>query len=207
MKYYNSKSDLEAMVSRDENILWRRKPDFKCFILESIFNPLFPFALLWAIIDFSIMGVMIVSKAEGAFPVMIFFVLHLMPVWMYLGGILLMFQKYKNTEYIITDKGIYVSGGAISYTNQMKPFAELSHISIHRGIFDQMLGVGDVVFFCAHNLYSGNSIHSGRLVISDIPDYKRVFSMVKELQEDIYPNDLRPVENHGYQTKYVKKFW
>ena len=34
--------------------------------------------------------------------------------------------------------------------------------------------------------------------------------MVKQLQTDIYadtqyPNDLRPAENHGYQTQYVNR--
>ena len=83
----------------------------------------------------------------------------------------------------------------------MKPFAELSHISIHRGIFDQILGVGDVVFTCDHR---------GGLTICDIKDYKRVFNMTKKLQTDIYsdtmyPNALRPAENPGYNTKYKLK--
>ena len=44
-------SDLKAMVGNDENILWRGRPDKKCFILESIFNPMLPFALIWGILD------------------------------------------------------------------------------------------------------------------------------------------------------------
>ena len=43
--------------------------------------------------------------------------------------------------------------------------------------------------------------------IADIKDYRRVFELIKNLQENIYtdtmyPNDLRPEENHGYRTKY-----
>ena len=43
--------------------------------------------------------------------------------------------------------------------------------------------------------------------IADIKDYRKVFELIKKLQEDIYtdtmyPNDLRPETNHGYTTKY-----
>ena len=39
-------------------------------------------------------------------------------------------------SYIVTDKAIYVSSGVFTHTINTKPFAELSHIDLHRGIFD-----------------------------------------------------------------------
>ena len=203
-------TDLQFMVGANENVLWKGKPNKKCFILESIFNPMLPFALIWALIDFGVVGGVMLG---GGGPVAVFLVpfmlLHMMPVWIYLGGVFLSFQKYKNTEYIITDKGIYVSGGTFSYTYEMKPFTDLSHVNIHRGIFDQWLGVGDVVTICGHEGYNSRQSHShGGLTICDIKDYQQVFAMVKQLQTDIYsdtmyPNDLRPATNRGYQTEYM----
>lgn len=35
-------SDLETMIGNNENILWRGRPDKKCFIFESIFNAMLP---------------------------------------------------------------------------------------------------------------------------------------------------------------------
>lgn len=208
-------SDLEAMVGMNESVLWRGKPDKKCFILESIFNPMLPFALIWAIIDGVVFLGMTLSNIgdSGLFMFILpFFALHLMPVWIYIGGVLMSFRKYKNTQYIITDKGIYVSGGIFAYKYEMKPFTDLSHINIHRGIFDQWLKVGDVVTVCSHTGYNSgsNGSHSSHgLQICDIADYQKVFAMIKELQTDIYadtqyPNDLRPRENHGYQTQYTR---
>ena len=204
------KSDLEAMVGMNESILWRGKPDKKCFILESIFNPMLPFALIWAIIDLVVIGFTFSATGGMLMFILPFMLLHLMPVWIYIGGVFMSFRKHRNTEYIITDKGIYVSGGIFAYKYEMKPFTDLSHINIHRGIFDQWLGVGDVVTVCSHTGYSSSSSHSHSshgLTICDIPDYQQVFAMVKQLQTDIYadtqyPNDLRPGENHGYQTQY-----
>lgn len=209
-------TDLQFMVGSNETILWHGKPDKKCFVLESIFNPMLPFALIWAALDLCVIGGMVFSGPTGSMAMFLipFMLLHLMPVWIYLGGVLLCIKKYKNTEYIITDKGIYISGGTFSYTYEMKPFTDLSHINLHRGIFDQMLGVGDVVTVCAHDSYSSrsssrNTGHThGNFAICDIPDYQKVFKMIKDLQTDIYadtmyPNDLRPNTNHGYRTRYT----
>lgn len=214
------KSDLEKMVGHDEKILWKRKPEKKCFILEGIFNPLLPFALLWLLFDSCFIGVAFWgTRSQNASAeigpalifIVIFFMFHLMPVWIYLIGALFTFKRYKNTQYIVTDRGVYLSGGIFSYTCEMKPYMELSRVNIHRGIFDQWLGVGDVVL-SAHESFNrypnvrGMPLHSG-LTIADIPDYQAVFEMIKKLQTDIYadtmyPNDLRPKENRGYNTEY-----
>lgn len=212
------KTDLELMVGQQEQILWRGRPDKRCFIFESIFNSMLPFALIWGLLDGSmIAGMTRVSGPAGqgfGLAMAGFFILHMMPVWIYLGGVLFSILKYKHTEFIITDKGVYISGGTFTYNYEMKPFTDLSHINIHRGIFDQLLGVGDVIMVCGHTVYNGDSrsSHNGHSAhdgfkIYDIPDYQRVFSMVKQLQTDIYsdtmyPNDMRPQENHGYRTSY-----
>lgn len=214
-------SDLEKMVGKDEKIIWHRKPEKKCFILEGIFNPFLPFALIWLLIDSTFIGFAIFGAHSQDVPgevkkmmffLVPFFMLHLMPVWIYLIGAFLTFRRYRHTEYIITDRGIYVSGGAFSYSCEMKPYTELSRINIHRGIFDQWLGVGDVVLSgqsLQQNLPKNMNIahFSSCLIIADIPDYQKVFELIKKLQTDIYadtmyPNDLRPKENKGYQTEY-----
>jgi hypothetical protein len=145
----------------------------------------------------------------GAF-LIVFFALHLMPVWLYLAGVIFSVRRYHNTAYIITDKGIYISGGTFTCNCEMKPFTDLSHINMHRGIFDQWIGVGDVTLECHHSVESShrsNSSHGHQLSICDIADYQSVFQMIKQLQTDIYadtmyPNDMRPQENHGYRTEY-----
>ena len=209
------KSGLELMVGAKEKILWQGRPNKKCYILEGLFNPMLPFAFLWLLIDstFLLAFALGVGDAEGwdFFFIIPLYLYHMMPVWIYLAGVLFVFRKYKHTEYIVTDKGVYVSGGLFAYTCQMKPFTEISRIDIHRGIFDQQLKVGDVVFSGVNDEIALDINANGRpiskgLSISNIPDYQKVFELVKKLQTDIfsdtmYPNHLRPEENHGYRTK------
>ena len=207
--------DLASMISKDEKVLWFSKPDKLCFVLESIFNPLLPIAIVWAIIDSIGIYAAINNGDKGLLSILIpFMLIHLMPVWIYIGGVILTFLKYKNTGYIITTKGIYTSGGFFTRMYNMKPFAEVSRVNIHRGIFDQLIGVGDVIATCGGESYTMNGHEmGGRISICDIADYQRVFKMVKELQEDVfsdtmYPNALRPENNPGYNTRYsAKRDW
>ena len=198
--------DLKLLIDEKENIMYEGKPNKKCFIFEAIFNPLLPFALIWLIFDGMFIGIASFSGdiTKLAFFLIPFFLLHLMPVWLYLGGIIFTVKRYKNTYYIVTDRAVYISGGVISKHIQNKPFAELSHVDLHRGFFDQKFGVGDIVLTSAQRT-TGDTTAS--LAINSISEYQEVYKMVKKLQTDIYtdvmyPNDKRPSENHGYNTEY-----
>lgn len=193
--------ELKSMVGDEETILYEGKPDRKCFLFESIFNPLLPVAIIWAVIDVGFLGL-----ASGQFNAVLtpFMLFHMMPVWIYLSGVVFSFRKYKNTYYIITDHAIYISSGIFTMNLETKTFAEMSRVNLHRGIFDQMFHVGDI-HITTNQLTRKNM--PAILQISSISNYAEVFQLVKKLQKDIYadimyPNDLRPEENHGYKTKY-----
>ena len=199
--------DLRNQVGPGESIYWSGKKSIKVSVLEAIFNKMLPIALIWALFyGMMILGMSFGGSLEGqgfigGFLAM-FFLIHLMPVWIYLGGVITSVMRAKNTEYIITDKGVYTQTGILGKRVDMKPFAELAHVSVSQGVFDRMCGTGDVICTCEHGHGAGGDI-------LNIEDYESVFKLVKELQENIYsdtmyPNDLRPQENHGYKTKYVR---
>ncbi len=180
---------LYNMLDENEEILWSGKPNLKCFILESIFNPLLPFAVIWALFDGFFIS-MLFHKGGPAtqtpfLPIVFigFFALHLMPVWLYLGGVIFSFLKHKHTEFVVTNKGVYVSGGIFTLTYEHKSFAELSQVTINRGVIDQLLGVGDVFFPTQQDDTSFSNRRNYRpsgITICDIPDYQEVYNLVKE---------------------------
>lgn len=193
--------ELKAMVGNDETVLYEGKPDKRCFLFESIFNPLLPVAIIWAVIDVGFLGL-----ASGEFNSVLtpFLLLHMMPVWIYLSGVIFSFRKYKNTYYIVTDHAVYISSGIFTMNLEAKTFAELSRVNLHRGVFDQIFHVGDIQI--TTNQMSRKNMPA-ILQINSISNYTEVYQLVKKLQKDIYtdimyPNDLRPEENHGYKTKY-----
>lgn len=194
-------NELKSMIGMDETILYEGKPDKKCFIFESILNPLLPVAIIWAVLDMSFMGFAVGGMQKIMIP---FMLIHMMPVWIYLGGVIFSFRRYKNTYYVVTDHAVYVSSGIFTMNLQEKTFAELSRVNLHRGIFDQMFNVGDIQI--TTNQFTKKNVPAV-ITISSITNYTEVYQMVKKLQKDIYsdimyPNDLRPNENHGYKTKY-----
>ena len=194
-------NELKSMIGMDETILYEGKPDKKCFIFESILNPLLPVAIIWAVLDMSFMGFAVGGMQRIMIP---FMLIHMMPVWIYLGGVIFSFRRYKNTYYVVTDHAVYVSSGIFTMNLQEKTFAELSRVNLHRGIFDQMFNVGDIQI--TTNQFTKKNVPAV-ITINSISNYTEVYQMVKKLQKDIYsdimyPNDLRPNENHGYKTKY-----
>lgn len=193
--------ELKNMVGSDETVLYEGKPDKRCFIFESIFNPLLPIAIIWAVIDIGFLGLGAGEFQPILTPFMLF---HMMPVWIYLFGVIFAFREYKNTYYIVTDHAVYISSGIFTMNLEAKTFAELSRVNLHRGVFDQMFHVGDIQI-TTNQITKKNM--PAILCISSISDYTEVYQLVKKLQKDIYsdvmyPNDLRPPENHGYKTKY-----
>ena len=206
-------NELKSLVGNGEKILYEGKPDFNCFIFESIFNPMFPIAILWFVFDSFFIGLSIndgFNEGMGAFFI-VFMLFHLMPVWLYLGGVIFSVRRYRNTYYIVTDKAVYVSNGVFTKNYHNKPFAELSHVNLHRGIFDQMFNVGDIMLtsnqLVNNSTYNNSSVTVAGININSIANYTEVYNIIKKLQQDIYtdvmyPNDLRPKENHGYNTEY-----
>ena len=195
MVRYYSRSQLESIIGCNEQVLWRGKPNIICFVLESIFNPLLPFAVLWLLFDsFFIFNFTSTKGSEQMMGFLIpFFLLHLMPVWIYIVGVLLTFLKYKNTEYLITDKRIYTSGGSVVYTEGSVSYSKITDVQIRRGFFDRKLGVGDVLIFSNSRpewapvtTVNGKVQRFSGYDITDIPDYRAVYNLIFnniELQE------------------------
>lgn len=207
----NIDGDLRAMIGKGERILYSGKPDKKSFVFESVFHPFFPYVALWGGFFFFVIVMGLYTNGTMPYFVLFIFFLFLMPVWAYLGWLLAIVPRYKNRNYVITDKAVYRADGVFAKRFTMKPFAELSHVDLRRSVFDQWFDVGDVVLTSAHASPNPNgNATDAEIIIEDTADYFKVFHLVKRLQEDLYadamyPNQLRPAENHGYRTEYVQQ--
>lgn len=208
--------NLRDLVKSNESVLWEGRPHKAVTILEAIFNPMLVFALLWGGIDLFIMRTAFSVSDTADAPngmgkmLVVFFLFHLMPVWIYLIGVVTVFLKWRNVRFMVTTQGLYVSGGLLSFTYEMKPWTDIGHINLHQGVFDRMFGVGDIIFVCSHGSSQTTHDHNGghqNMKIYNIPDFQQVYKMVNNLQTDVYadtmyPNAMRPDNNPGYNTQY-----
>jgi len=136
-----------------------------------------------------------------------FMLLHLMPVWVYLGRVIFSVRSYNNTNYMVTDKAIYATSGIFTVNCQRKTFQEVTNVSFHQGIIDKTHNVGDV-FIQTGTVSTKNGMKPVGIDIIDIEDFLKVYKLINKTGTDIfsdtmYPNDLRPNTNHGYKTEYI----
>lgn len=195
-------NEIKDILSDDEEVLVNLKPNRKVYLLESIFKGL-PVVLIWLAADtFAI--TMIASTGTMYEPWLIaffifFFALHLIPVWIYIYSIIKVIVSYKNLEYVFTDKRIIVRSGLIGIDFKYVYYYEINSVTVNVGLFDRMFKVGDII------IKSNNQV----VKVNDISyPYKysnKIQEIVRDLKADMaFPNDLRPNENHGYNTKYKK---
>ncbi len=194
-------NSVEDILSKDEKILQRLKPNKRVLLLESIFKGL-PIVLLWVAFDTFFIVMMIVTGAfkenPGLIPAVIaFFALHLLPLWLYILNIIKTMAGAKNIEYVFTDKRIIIRSGVIGIDFKNIYYTDVQGINCKVGIFDRMFKVGD--------LYIKALNQSAVLMNIETPYFylQKLQKITLDIKTDIqYPNDLRPKENHGYNTEY-----
>lgn len=194
-------NSIEDILSDGEKILQRLKPNKKVLLLESIFKGL-PFVLLWVAFDAFFIIMMIKTNAFKEQPgliafVIVFFALHLLPLWLYIANIVKNVVGAKNIEYVFTTKRIIIRSGVIGIDFKNIYYTDVEGINCKVGIFDRMFKVGD--------LYIKAFNQSAVLMNITTPYFflEKLQKITLDIKTDIqYPNDLRPKENHGYNTEY-----
>ena len=193
------KMKIETYKHPDEQILWTGKPKKIVYIKEAILRPFLFVSLIWAAVSFGMFfGFFLGNNLEIPIYFLVpYCIIHLAPFWFYLIHVITSLIAWKHIEFMVTDKAVYTSYGVLRLYFDRKTFQEVTNVSVRQGIIDRHHNVGDVF------------IIAGRSSINfiDIEDYMKVYQLVAKTSQDIfadtmYPNDLRPKENHGYQTQY-----
>ena len=203
--------EIKNYINSGEHVLWTGKPNKAVFIKERIFSPLFIVAAVWLMFDLAFIGGFLGMASDNLpfSPLLLvpFFALHLLPVWIYIFRVVFAFREWRNTDYMVTYKAVYATKGVFTTNCDRKTFQEITNVSVHQGIIDKSHNVGDVFIITGFTTNSkGQSIKQGINII-DVEDYLEVYKLITRTGTDIfsdtmYPNDLRPKENHGYKTKY-----
>ncbi len=183
-----------------EKILWEGKPDKKSYVLARIVR-MMPIVLIWIAFDgFAISMIITQAKGMPLFAYFLFggfFLIHLTPVWFWIANIVTAFKRLKNTEYAFTDKRIIIKTGFFAKFDTVF-YSDIASLNLHIGFIDRMFKVGDISI----KTNSGSSY-----MVEDIDNPYFIMERLQKISNDIktdmqFPNDLRPEENHGYNTQY-----
>ena len=180
---------IENSLSSDESLLWKGKPLRKSFILNSVLKYL-PFALIWLIFDTSFIVLLVLNVKEIPTIVIvflaIFFLFHLIPVWLWIYSIISASKRQKIEEYAFTNKRILIKQGFIGSTIISIFYDSINSVNLKIGIIEKMCHVGDIY------ILSNNQ----KVVLEDILDPTFITTKLQDIaltnKKDIYfPNNLR----------------
>lgn len=180
---------IEDSLSSDESLLWKGKPLRKSFILNSVLKYL-PFALIWLIFDTLFIVLLVLNVKEIPTIVIvflaIFFLFHLIPVWLWIYSIISASKRQKIEEYAFTNKRILIKQGFIGSTIISIFYDSINSVNLKIGIIEKMCHVGDIY------ILSNNQ----KVVLEDILDPTFITTKLQDIaltnKKDIYfPNNLR----------------
>lgn len=188
-----------------EQIIWSGKPKKNAFILNKALG-MFPIALIWLLLDGFIFGQAFLGGGQMLGFLIPFALIHMFPVWLWLGNALTANRRWKNTVYYVTNRRILIQTGVLSQDVQTIYYKDINNINLRVGILDRFLGVGDIYFDLGYYRSNGKTRVNYKAFL-DLEDahnvYTQVQKVIMDIQSDIeFPNAYRPEENPGYHTKY-----
>lgn len=191
--------NVKEALTQGEELLWSGRPKKSAFIINKTVTML-PIAIVWLAFDLSFIIPIFSAGLFGEtwFFMIPFFAIHLMPVWIWLGNVLTAKKKWDRTQYAVTDRRIIIQTGLWGMNYESIFYKDISNVQLRVGLIDRLLKVGDIYFQIAKG---------GTQSFLDVENvyelYPKLQKTVMDIQTDIeYPNDLRPLENRGYRTKY-----
>jgi uncharacterized membrane protein YdbT with pleckstrin-like domain len=170
-------SELDKLLNEDEKVLWKGKPLKKAFIVPGLFS--IPFGLIF--LAFAIFWMW--GAASAGAPD--FFTLFGLPFVLIGFGITLgpsvwQFTRYRNTEYMITNKRIITQTGAIGLDTRFVDFEKIQEVYVQIGIIDRLFGTGTLYAMTAG--FSG-FVPSGGYGYGGMHGYLPSFAALKEPYE------------------------
>ena len=192
------------MLAAGEAILWRGKPKRGAFIASRSLTML-PIAIVWLCFDSVLIG-QIFNGGGQMFFLIPFMLLHLMPVWIWLGSTLTASHRWKNTNYYVTNRRIIIQGGFLAVNETSLFYKDIRNAQVRIGLLDKLLHTGDIVFDSGVVMYHQKNRQHGPL-LEDLENphevYNRIQRIILDMQTDMeYPNAYRPETNPGYHTDY-----
>lgn len=196
-------SQRSPALAAGEAILWRGKPKRGAFIAGKALT-LMPFAVIWLILDLSVIGTAF-SSGEMLFFLIPFFALHLMPVWLWLGSALTAGKRWRNTMYYVTNRRIVIQSGFLAVNEKSVFYKDIRNAQMQIGLIDKMCGTGSILLDDGY--YHRNRRQSSGSKLEHLEDpqaaYERIQRTILDIQTDMeYPNAYRPEFNPGYNTDY-----
>lgn len=172
---------------------------------------------MWGAFDFTFISLFLGNqsmwKLEGFnYFFILFFAVHLIPVWIAIIGPIYRFIIWKNVEYVLTNKRIYISSGMWGTDITSLEMREITNLTVNVNPIEHRFNLGTIKLTPDANVSAnGNSLKKG-WSIEHIKNPYDIYHLIKDLSLDVvtdqqFPNAYRPQENPGYNTKVRNDYY
>lgn len=166
---------IQNKLNDDENILWQGRMSLIKVLVCAFLNEALILLILYGVFLCYFLKC-IKPQSWGLYTIL----LMLIPVGVYLCNAFYMWMKARCTEYMVTDKAVYIKSGVITTTVEMKPYIDIAHVKEITSFTDKVLHTGTVTFDC------WNDCSSRAFAIRDISEYEKVFAFINEHQQKAF---------------------
>ncbi len=199
-------NEIKKIINQNETIIWEGKPQVGPFTFSSIL--LIPFGIVFTIFA------LVFLEAPSNLPTPLF--IKIFPMIFVVIGLLITLNPIynyilsKKTFYAVTDKRVIIQKGIIGTDFEAIDYDQIKSMEVSVGVIDKIFGENSGTISIDSGKVGSTSkggIYSIPHLLQSISDPYVVFEKLKKVSHDIktdieYPNDLRPKNNPGYNTKY-----
>ena len=125
-------------LAAGEYVIWKGKPKKRAYVADKALAML-PIAVMWLIFDLNFLRL---SAGNGF--VLLFLLVHMMPVWIWLGSAVTSVLQWRNEDYYLTNKRIIIRRGIFKPQRQSVFLRDVHSIRTHYGLLDRLFGSGDI---------------------------------------------------------------
>ena len=125
-------------LAAGEYVIWKGKPKKSAYIADKALS-LLPIAVFWAIFDLNFL-----RMAGGNGFLLMFLLVHMFPVWLWIGSAVTSVLQWRNEDYYITNKRIIIRKGIFNPQRQSLFLRDVHSVRTHYGLLDRMFGSGYV---------------------------------------------------------------
>ena len=190
------------VLTNNERMIWSDRPNRTIHLLKGL--PMFIIGMIWGAIDIGIL--VAIGREAPLFFLGPFMLLHMMPFWIGTGNMIRLFLNYENVYFAYTDKRVIIRSGLCGIDYKSISLDSITDIEVNVNPLENTRGLGTLII---NDSYIGHGDNRRRVmnklygISNPYEIYKNLKKISLDLRSDInYPNELRPENNPGYNTKY-----
>ena len=188
---------VDTMLAEGESIAMRIKPKALPFTLKKSATAIFAGLVLIVIFavfalsfnnDLSMLTLLSIfeNTSFGGFKTLCTIVFLVLPIAFISLRIVLAIMEYKNTEYVVTNKRVFISSGVLGVDCDHIYFYDIDSVRADVTFFEKIFGVGTVILASDSKGYAFRQISDVYKIANEIQAITRT-----EKTDALYPNDKR----------------